>query len=271
MERYDVLLDDRPREGGAFDRSQATVPILFRYPSALREKNAVTRDVLARRREMADDELRALKAAAPVPAPVDRPDRLRMQALAEGQWLGRELRALRRAGKGRSPSTAEALYYDTRPQDPLPDAASLLGPIRSVGRGKLVNLAFQVAETRYGVSRLGEWLITMPPSIGAGPVNAGLASELPPGCGRRVMVDDRPVAVFRVGEEVFAVGAICPHRGGGLDEGDIEDGAVLCPLHGWAFDLKTGAQRDRPLVTVPTYRVEVRSGEIWIHPREEGR
>ena len=258
--RYDALLD-----AGSPTRA-LRVPVLFRFPSALRERDAVGRDVLAQRREMADDEWRALKAAAPVPAPIDRPDRLLIQSLAEAQWLARELRALRRVAKRRSAAEAEELYFETRPQDPLPEPGRLLSPLGTVGRGKLVNLAFHIASVRFGVPHLAEWLVTAPASPSSEPVSAGPVASLADGQARRVMIGERPVAVFRVGERICAVGAICPHRGGALDEGEIEDGAVLCPLHAWAFDLETGQMRGRPTVCVPTYRVDVKAGEILVLP-----
>ena len=38
-----------------------------------------------------------------------------------------------------------------------------------------------------------------------------------------------------------AVDQTCPHRGGPMSEGWLEDGKIVCPWHAWAFDLKSGA------------------------------
>lgn len=35
----------------------------------------------------------------------------------------------------------------------------------------------------------------------------------------------------------------CPHAGAALDDGWVADGALVCPRHGWAFDLETGRCR----------------------------
>lgn len=261
LERYDALL--------AGPDSAVRIPILFRFPSGLRERDAVGRTVLESRRAAVEAEIRALKAAAPIPAPVDRPDRLRMQAFAEAQWIARELRALRRAARGRSPTVAVELYLETRPQDPLPEPERLLDPLRQAGRSRLVNLAFELAGVRYGVADLGRWLVEPPPGAGPGPVSAGRVDDLPEGRGRRIVVRDRPVAVFRLGADVVAVGATCPHRGGALDEGEVDEGRVVCPLHEWAFDLRTGRMSGRPTVCVPTYRVQIEDGEIIVHPPGE--
>lgn len=40
--------------------------------------------------------------------------------------------------------------------------------------------------------------------------------------------------------ELSAVDNLCPHRGGPLSEGWLEDGKVVCPWHAWGFNLHTG-------------------------------
>ena len=42
------------------------------------------------------------------------------------------------------------------------------------------------------------------------------------------------------GEEL-EVQRYCPHALGDLSKGEVVDGHVICPLHGWEFNLKTGA------------------------------
>mmetsp|Transcript_65645 Transcript_65645/g.130023 ORF Transcript_65645/g.130023 Transcript_65645/m.130023 type:complete len:184 (-) Transcript_65645:347-898(-) len=42
------------------------------------------------------------------------------------------------------------------------------------------------------------------------------------------------------GGKVFAAANVCPHIGTPLDQGTVENGAIVCPLHRSAFDLKSG-------------------------------
>jgi nitrite reductase (NADH) small subunit len=46
-----------------------------------------------------------------------------------------------------------------------------------------------------------------------------------------------------VGDETYAYRNVCPHQGGPVAEGrvDTEDGRVVCPWHGWEFELDGGA------------------------------
>jgi len=67
--------------------------------------------------------------------------------------------------------------------------------------------------------------------------------ELKEGEGRRFMVDETEVAVFKINNVVYALSNICPHQHTALIyDGFIEDEFVVCPAHGWKFNLKTGKQ-----------------------------
>jgi nitrite reductase (NADH) small subunit len=89
-------------------------------------------------------------------------------------------------------------------------------------------------------------------------------SDLPEGCGYRVVVAGREVALFRRGERVHALDGICPHRGGMLAYGERREGIAYCPLHAWGFELETGRCTDPGEVVVETFPVQVEGGEVWI-------
>lgn len=75
-------------------------------------------------------------------------------------------------------------------------------------------------------------------------------AALAPGESALVTVDGEDVALFRSGGEVLAIGNACAHQGGSLCDGRVEGDIVTCPLHGWEFDLRSGA-----CMTVPGERV----------------
>ncbi len=64
---------------------------------------------------------------------------------------------------------------------------------------------------------------------------------IPLGEGRTFAVEGEKVAIFhtRTGQ-VFAVQAECPHRAGPLSDGLVGGTTLVCPLHSWKFDLRTG-------------------------------
>jgi len=63
--------------------------------------------------------------------------------------------------------------------------------------------------------------------------------------GKYVEIDGFHLAVFLHDDEVFAIDNTCPHAGGNLSEGWVEDGCAVCPWHNWAFDLRSGGLRGR--------------------------
>ena len=77
-------------------------------------------------------------------------------------------------------------------------------------------------------------------------ISVANVDSLPPGQGRTVEVKDRRYAVYNLDGQFYAIDDTCPHRGGPLGAGVLEDGRVFCPLHGWSFDLKTGACHSNP-------------------------
>ena len=75
---------------------------------------------------------------------------------------------------------------------------------------------------------------------------------------------------FRVVEmegELVAHSTVCPHRGGPLEDGIIEDGCIRCPWHGYRFDVCTGRNLDGhalELPRAPRLEIEGRSGEAYV-------
>lgn len=68
-------------------------------------------------------------------------------------------------------------------------------------------------------------------------------SDLKENQGKRLIINDVDIAVFKVDGEIFVLNNICPHQHTALIyDGFIEDGCVVCPAHGWMFNLKTGKQ-----------------------------
>lgn len=110
-------------------------------------------------------------------------------------------------------------------------------------------------------------------------VVAALA-EIPPGSRKLVEAAGRPIVIFNVNGELFAISSRCPHAGGALEHsrqvGLILSSApgeysyarkgeiIRCPWHGWEFDLRTGQSWcDPSKVKVKSYEVTIeRGGDI---------
>jgi thiamine pyrophosphate-dependent acetolactate synthase large subunit-like protein/nitrite reductase/ring-hydroxylating ferredoxin subunit len=81
---------------------------------------------------------------------------------------------------------------------------------------------------------------------------------------RSVVVDGRSVALSRCGGRLGALENRCPHQGGPLGEGSIEDGWLRCPWHGYDFRPDTGSPPEGFSDGVPAYEVRALSGGWYV-------
>jgi 3-phenylpropionate/trans-cinnamate dioxygenase ferredoxin subunit len=95
-------------------------------------------------------------------------------------------------------------------------------------------------------------------------VSVADVESLPPGQGRTVHVKGREFAIYNLDGQFYAIDDKCSHRGGPLGAGVLEDGQVFCPMHGWAFDLRTGACHSNPARPVKSYPTRVVDGQVQI-------
>ena len=97
-------------------------------------------------------------------------------------------------------------------------------------------------------------------------VKAGTTAELAgQPAGKVVEAGGGSIAVFQVGGSYYAVGNVCPHRGGPLSQGTISSCEVICPWHGARFDLRTGAVLGPPAREgVKSYPVRVTGGDVEV-------
>ena len=91
------------------------------------------------------------------------------------------------------------------------------------------------------------------------------ASELPNGERLFVELGDKPIVIFNIAGQFFAIGDICTHDDGPLGDGVIEGRNIICPRHGAEFDVQTGMAMAMPaVVDIPAYPVQVRDGTIFV-------
>lgn len=89
------------------------------------------------------------------------------------------------------------------------------------------------------------------------------AEDLEEGKLTRVDAAGIPAVLLKQGKTIYAIGAVCTHLGGPLDEGTCEAGIVTCPWHGSRFRMSDGGVENGPAVYAqPTFAVRTRKGKI---------
>ena len=89
-------------------------------------------------------------------------------------------------------------------------------------------------------------------------------SALPEGRGRRVCKAGLDLAVFRVGDAVYAIDDSCPHAGGSLSNGKLQGTRVTCPVHGLKFNLQIVCQPGQPTLEPKKYPLQVVDGIVML-------
>lgn len=98
--------------------------------------------------------------------------------------------------------------------------------------------------------------------------------ELDDGSARGFEVDGVPVAVVRIGDEVFAIGDVCSHANVLLSGGDVwcDEREIECPKHSSTFSLITGVPATLPATQpVAVHHASVVDGSIVVELRSETR
>ncbi|MCJ7658276.1 MAG: non-heme iron oxygenase ferredoxin subunit [Anaerolineales bacterium] len=96
-------------------------------------------------------------------------------------------------------------------------------------------------------------------------VEIGHENEIENGERIFVEIDGRPIVVFNIAGELFAISDLCTHDDGPLGDGVVQGHEVSCPRHGANFDVRTGKALTLPaIVDIPTYPLRVINGRVEI-------
>lgn len=82
--------------------------------------------------------------------------------------------------------------------------------------------------------------------------------------GKKFIIGDQEIALFKVKGKFYALSNVCPHQHTSIIyDGLLDAGYVFCPAHGWQFNLETGKQPDGRS-GLSTYEVKILENEVWV-------
>jgi nitrite reductase (NADH) small subunit len=100
----------------------------------------------------------------------------------------------------------------------------------------------------------------------------GRLDELAEGERRVISCDGTEIGVFNVDGELVAWYNQCAHRGGPVDENgetrmlqhDPKRKNIVCPWHGWEFDLRTGRHPGGERFALRRAKLEIADGHVYV-------
>lgn len=95
-------------------------------------------------------------------------------------------------------------------------------------------------------------------------IKVATVDQVPDNEGLILDVDGYPIAIFKVGDNFYAVEDVCPHQESSFEGGELDDNVVTCPLHGWKLDVTSGQSLEAKGAKVETYEVKVEGEDIYI-------
>jgi len=96
----------------------------------------------------------------------------------------------------------------------------------------------------------------------------GTLSDFPEGRLKKVQMKGEDLVVANIAGKIYAMTATCTHRGGPLDEGELNGTTVVCPWHGGQFDIITGkVVNPPPMKDEASYDVQVQGSDVLLKKR----
>jgi nitrite reductase/ring-hydroxylating ferredoxin subunit len=105
--------------------------------------------------------------------------------------------------------------------------------------------------------------------LSEGFVKVAESKDIEPSSMKAVDVAGEKVCIINIEGNYYAIGNVCTHVGGPLDEGTLEGYEVEFPWHGSKFDVRTGEPTKPPArQAVSKYEVKIEDNNILARKQE---
>src|SRR5260370_34414763 len=101
-------------------------------------------------------------------------------------------------------------------------------------------------------------------------IKVGSLSSLPPDSVTEVMIGDDAYAICNQGGQLHALWGICPHAGGAIGQGALQENSILCPWHEWAYNCQNRENDYDPAGKLRKFATTVEGADIHVVPHNPG-
>ena len=84
----------------------------------------------------------------------------------------------------------------------------------------------------------------------------------------QIIVDGKKLCLIKTQNEVYVIQNTCPHAGGILSGGWCKEGNIVCPVHRWEYNLKTGRGAEGQGDYIHIYPIELREDGAYVGFKE---
>ena len=95
--------------------------------------------------------------------------------------------------------------------------------------------------------------------------DADARARISPGRPQRVIIGSKRISLVLHGDRFYAVQDACSHNGESLSKGMVNyRGEIVCPWHGYRFDLKSGRACDSSCTDLETFPIQINETGFFI-------
>lgn len=95
--------------------------------------------------------------------------------------------------------------------------------------------------------------------------------DLPPGKCTNEFIGTMGIALANVDGKYYAADNRCPHDGGPLGMGEMDQEWIVCPYHAWAYSMKTGVHDNDPKRFMTILNTRIVGDDLEVEVPDEGQ
>ncbi len=81
---------------------------------------------------------------------------------------------------------------------------------------------------------------------------------------KAVRLKGRAILLVRKGEQIYGLSNFCPHMGCSFEGGILREYLLICPCHGWKFDIRNGQYEENKETKLTIYPCKIENGRIYV-------